>query len=72
MLLAGVEPGDGLAIMINGSNDALTFHLPPEVGRSEPAIDGLGGKETGAGVEVPARSIAFRRMRRNREQTERA
>jgi glycogen operon protein len=63
MVLGHLAERDQLAVMINGSNEAVAFSLPPGIGDTEPAADGLGSEATDAGIVVPARSIAFRRTR---------
>lgn len=64
MLLAGVRAGDRLAIMINGTDDPVTFQVGPNED-TQSAIAGLGGTETDDGVVVRARSLAIRRSRQH-------
>lgn len=60
MLLAGVTAGEWLAIMINGSDEAVTFHLPPELQDGGPA---LGEDEESADAAlVSAGAVVFRRV----------
>ncbi|MEX0955380.1 MAG: glycogen debranching protein GlgX [Rhizobiaceae bacterium] len=64
MVTGGLAPGDGMALMINGSDGAVTFSLPPEIGDMEAASGRMGGEASDTAIVVPTRSIAFRRARR--------
>ncbi len=64
MLLAGVGAGDRLAIMINGTDEPVTFQVGPNE-YTHAAVAGLGGTETDDGVVVPPRSLVFRRSRQD-------
>ncbi|MBO6719099.1 MAG: glycogen debranching protein GlgX [Rhizobiaceae bacterium] len=58
MVLSGTTWGEGLAVLVNGSDERVLFHMPSVVAAS---VVG-GGQElvaTERGVEVPARSVAF-------------
>jgi glycogen debranching enzyme len=60
MLLGGVASCRRLAIMINGGGEPALFKLPGDIGATEPTAGGLGGIARDGGIEVAARSIAFR------------